>query len=56
MPKEALSMFSLTQKKTNLPNNRQHECLIFRKGYKFNAEDRRFVDKLKETIDKIYLN
>jgi DNA-binding transcriptional LysR family regulator len=52
VPKEVLSMFSLAQKKTNLPNNKQRDCLIFRKGYKFNAEDRRFVDKLNETINK----
>jgi DNA-binding transcriptional LysR family regulator len=50
MPDDVLRMFSLVQKKSNMPNNRHRDLLIYRSEYQFSAEDTAFIEKLDETM------
>lgn len=50
IPQEILDKFFLTQKKCILHNNNYNDIIIFKKGYKFNKNDKAFLETLKNII------
>jgi hypothetical protein len=54
MPSVVLSTFSLSQKKSDLPNNNHIDFLVSRKGYIFTKEDNVFLKLLRGTVAEIF--
>jgi DNA-binding transcriptional LysR family regulator len=50
MPEEVLSTFSLTQKRSDMPDNLHRDFLISRRGYRLTEDDRGFIEKLGDTV------
>ena len=53
VPKEVLDRFGLVQKKCSVPKNSYKDILISRKDYRRTAQDRLFLEKLMETIERV---
>ena len=53
IPREMLERYGLVQRKCEARHNRYRDVLIYKKGYKFNAPERLFLDELKRVRDEI---
>ncbi len=56
MPQEVLDCFGLTVKRCAMSRNRYKDILISRAGYRYTAEDRLFLTKLKESVEMVSKN
>ena len=48
IPPKELEKYSLVQQKCDVPNERSKDVIVFQKGYKLSALDRRFINILSE--------
>ncbi|MEI8199956.1 MAG: LysR family transcriptional regulator [Eubacteriales bacterium] len=53
MPRDVLDCFSLVQRECNMSKNRFKDILIYRKGYRFSAEENLFIEILKKTVETV---
>lgn len=53
MPRDILDVHGLVLKRCSDADNSFRDLLIYRKNYRFTPEDNLFVEKLKETIEKV---
>jgi hypothetical protein len=53
IPEKWLKRYNLTQRKCKGADHRYKDLLVFPKGYKFTALDKRFVDKLFEAKNEV---
>lgn len=53
IPREMLERYGLVQRKCEVRHNRYRDVLIYKKGYKFNAPERLFLDELKRVRDEV---
>lgn len=53
MPQETMDTFSLMQRRSNMPNNRHIDMLIYRKGQHLSPEDALFVEKLSDVVEAV---
>lgn len=49
-PRSVLKRYPLVQKSCSAPNNHYKDVLIYRKGYRLSAEDRLFIQKIRDEI------
>lgn len=50
-PHSIFETYPLVQKKCSAPDNRYKDVLIYRKGYRLTAEDKLFIQKVKEVTE-----
>jgi len=55
-PSEVLDRFSLVQKECAASKRRFRDVLIYRRGYRFSAEDNLFMELLKESAEEVSKN
>ncbi|MFA5341680.1 MAG: LysR family transcriptional regulator [Clostridia bacterium] len=54
MPKDILQKYSLVEKKCSVPKNRYKDMFIYREGYVFTEYDRQFMNKVKNSLEKVF--
>lgn len=53
IPNELLNRYDLVQRKCSIPNHQYKDVLIYSKGYKFSALDKRLIDKIYESKNEV---
>lgn len=53
IPREMLERYHLVQRKCEMQHNGHKDVLIYKKGYKFNAPERLFLNEMKRVRDEI---
>lgn len=53
IPRETLERYGLVQRKCAAQHNQHRDVLVYKKGYKFNAPERLFINELKRVRDEI---
>ena len=56
VPLKILDKFDLTQKKCNISRNQYSDIIVFKKGYKLNKNEDKFISILKNVVSDLEQN